>query len=83
MSWSIKPCNSSRRVQQRLQDLQHEPRLQADFEHEMRRFLPPDGAKRTVENPQFWVYVRNTVLEEGQRVLQFLRQGGAASPFQM
>lgn len=70
-------------LQQRSQQLQVDPSLQSDFEYEMRRFLPPDIAKRTVENPQFWVYVRNTAVEESQQVLHFLGQGAAPNPFPM
>lgn len=70
-------------LQQRSQQLQTDPSLQSDFEYEMRRFLPPDIAKRTVENPQFWVYVRNTAVEESQKVLRFLDQGTAPNPFPM
>lgn len=38
----------------------------------MRRFLPPEVAKSTVENDQFWQYLCTTVMLEGQRVLRYL-----------
>jgi len=49
----------------------------------VRRFLPAEVAKRTVENPQFWLYLRNTVMEEAQGVLLFLQQGKANLTFQL
>jgi predicted nucleotidyltransferase component of viral defense system len=70
-------------LQPRLQQLQADPQVQADFQREMRRFLPPDVATRTVENPQFWVYLSNTVREEGQRVLLYLQQGDSSDGFRM
>ncbi len=70
-------------LEQRMQQLQVDLTLQADFEHEMRRFLPAEVAKRTVENPQFWLYLRNTVMEEAQGVLLFLQQGKANLTFQL
>lgn len=69
-------------LQQRLQQLHTESALEPDFNAEMRRFLPPDIAKRTVENPQFWLYLRNTVVEEGERVMRYLELGNV-SPFRM
>lgn len=70
-------------LQQRIQQLQTDLTMQTGFEHEMRRFLPTEVAKRTVENPQFWVYLRNTVIEEGQRVLLYLQQGSANPTFHL
>lgn len=70
-------------LQQRLQQLATDPTLEHDFNAEMRRFLPADIAKRTVENPQFWIYLRNTVVEEGQRVLRYLEQDTATPDFSM
>ncbi|MEZ5453710.1 MAG: nucleotidyl transferase AbiEii/AbiGii toxin family protein, partial [Thiothrix sp.] len=75
--------NFSGLLQQRLQQLQDEPAVQASFQQEMRRFLAPEIATRTVESPEFWVYLRNTVVEEGQRVLRYLREGGADGGFRM
>ncbi|MEZ5535510.1 MAG: nucleotidyl transferase AbiEii/AbiGii toxin family protein [Thiolinea sp.] len=75
--------NFSELLQQRVQQLQDKPTVQASFQQEMRRFLAPEIAARTVENPQFWAYLRNTVVEEGQRVLRYLREGGADAGFRM
>ena len=70
-------------LQQRLQQLQSDSQVQVDFRQEMRRFLPPIVATRTVENPPFWDYLRAMVIEEGQRVLRFLTQGDEVMPFSM
>jgi len=53
--------------------------LRVDFIKEMQRFLLPGLARQTVENGDFWVYLRDAVVEEGERVLRFLRRGGSAS----
>ena len=77
------PSGFSALLEQRLQQLQDDTQVKADFQHEMRRFLPPTVAVRTVETPPFWAYLSNTVLEEGQRVLRYLQQGNNAVSFQM
>lgn len=70
-------------LQQRLEQLQTDPQIKLDFQQEMRRFLPAAIAARTVENPQFWVYLSNTVVEEGQRVLAYLQHGDNNDGFRM
>lgn len=70
-------------LNQRQQQLREDDAIRVDFLHEMRRFLPPDVVMRTVENPAFWVYLRNTLEEECQRVLRFLTQGETTNPFRM
>jgi predicted nucleotidyltransferase component of viral defense system len=67
------------KLEQRLEQLQNDNSLEAGFEQEMRRFLPPEIAKGTVENPQFWDYLRTTVIEEGQKVLAHLSKGNTSS----
>lgn len=59
-------------LEQRVTQLQIDTMQQASFSQEMRRFLPPEIAKSTVENDQFWDYLCATVSQEGQRVLRFL-----------
>jgi len=59
-------------LEQRMTQLQNDSTHQASFSQEMRRFLPPEIAKSTVENEQFWEYLCTTVAEEGQRVLRYL-----------
>lgn len=70
-------------LKQRMQQLSTDPSVQQDFQQEMRRFLPPEIAIRTVENPQFWDYLRNTVQEECQRVLSYLIQGKEPDGYRM
>ena len=59
-------------LEHRINQLQNDTTQQASFSQEMRRFLPPEVAKSTVENDQFWEYLCTTVMQEGQRVLKFL-----------
>lgn len=70
-------------LQQRMAQVQKGADLQVVFQQEMRRFLPPEVAERTVENTQFWDYLRATVVEECQRVLRYLEKGDAGSGFRM
>lgn len=70
-------------MDQRMQQLLTDDGVRVDFLHEMRRFLPPDVVTRTVENPAFWDYLRNTLEEECQRVMRFLRQDGTTNVFRM
>lgn len=77
------PSGFSALLEQRLHQLQNDSQVKVDFQHEMRRFLPPAVAERTVENPSFWVYLSNTIVEEGQRILRYLQQGNNAVSFQM
>lgn len=62
-------------LKQRIEQLQSDPTLQASFTQEMRRFLPPDVAARTVETQEFWDYLRSTVVTEGRFVLDCLSNG--------
>ena len=55
----------------------------SSFVDEMRRFLPPDVAKRTVENGAFWEYLCGSVEQEGRRVLRYLRGEGEDVSFDM
>lgn len=71
-------------LEQRIAVLQSDTTQQVIFSQEMRRFLPPDVAKRTVEGDEFWQYLSTTVVQEGQRVLRHLTQGGdSGEPFEM
>lgn len=60
------------KLEQRITQLENDSSLAVSFEQEMRRFLPPDVAKRTVENEQFWEYLCATVVDEGRKVLVYL-----------
>lgn len=72
-----------RLLTQRMEQLREDPAVAAGFRQEMRRFLPPDVAARTVENPEFWEYLCNTVDEECQRVLDYFNKGGVSDSFRM
>lgn len=65
-------------LEQRITQLQSDTSQQKSFSQELRRFLPPEVAKRTVESAQFWEYLCTTVTQEGQRVLGYL--ANEASP---
>ena len=60
----------------RIQQLRDDASLQGSFVGEMRRFLPPEVAKRTVESREFWEYLCGIVLQEGERVLRYLHDEG-------
>ena len=60
------------KLEARITQLENDDSLAVSFEQEMRRFLPPDIAKRTVENEQFWEYLCATVVDEGREVLAYL-----------
>ena len=66
-------------LEHRIIQLQNDTTQQASFSLEMRRFLPPEVAKNTVENEQFWEYLCTTVIQEGQRVLRHLGNGSSTN----
>jgi len=70
-------------LEERVQLLRDGDSLRADFTKEMQRFLPPEVAKRTVENGDFWVYLCDTVVQEGERVLRYIREEATDSGFRM
>ncbi len=53
---------------ERQQTLVGDPRTRADFQREMRRFLPAALVADTVDNPEFWNYLTTVVAEACQRV---------------
>ena len=63
--------------------LQNEPQWMDDFRQEMRRFLPVDLVKDTVEQPAFWQYLTATVADESHRACEFLQSGGVVKQFKM
>lgn len=65
-------------LEERISLLQANTEQQAHFTQEMRRFLPPEVARRTVESDQFWEYLCTTVMQEGRRVLRHLANGGVS-----
>lgn len=67
----------------RSQSLQDEPKWADEFRQEMRRFLPNELVKDTVEQPAFWQYLTVTVADESHRACEFLQSGGVVKPFKM
>jgi hypothetical protein len=59
------------------------PDLYADFQQEIRRFLPTALVTGTVEQPAFWQYVTTTIAAECQRAFGYLMQDGKAAEFKM
>lgn len=68
---------------ERRQALLSEPRLQADFQREMRRFLPAALVAETVDSPDFWRYLTSLIAEECLRAHDFLSTGTQVSGFRM
>ena len=56
----------------RVSELRKGERIRDDFVGEMRRFLPPNLARQTIEAPPFWDYLIDTVSAECASVLQAL-----------
>ena len=73
------PDHYSGLLEHRIIQLQNDTTQQASFSQEMRRFLPPEVAKNTLENEQFWEYLCTTVMQEGQRVLRYLVNGSSTN----
>lgn len=53
--------------------------MRGAFEHEMRRFLPADIVRETLENKSFWVYLTDLVIKECDQVMEFL-SGNVINP---
>lgn len=70
-------------VSARSLSLQNDPKWVDDFRQEMRRFLPAELVKDTVEQPAFWQYLTATVADECHRACEFLQSGGVVKPFKM
>jgi predicted nucleotidyltransferase component of viral defense system len=64
-------CDGPRFVEllaERQQALRSTPKTCADFQQEMRRFLPAALVAETVDGPDFWSYLTTVVADECQRV---------------
>ncbi|MBE0577368.1 MAG: nucleotidyl transferase AbiEii/AbiGii toxin family protein [Desulfuromonadales bacterium] len=57
-------------LQQRQDFLQADPVCRKDFLHEMRRFLPPSLISETLEQPDFWTFLVNLVVDRCEQVRQ-------------
>lgn len=67
------PAEFIAQLESRQQQLQDEPRMQADFMKEMRRFLPPGIVVNTVENSAFWGFLIDLTRFECLQISKFLR----------
>ena len=65
-------------LEKRLAQLKNDDLSRESFVQEMRRFLPPVIAKRTVESDEFWQYLCTTVTQQGLRVLSYLTKGNSS-----
>jgi hypothetical protein len=57
-----------RLLAERQQALRGSPKTHADFQQEMRRFLPAALVAETIDNPDFWTYLTSLVADECQRI---------------
>ena len=67
----------------RTRQLDAVPDVRDGFTCEMRRFLPPDLVARTVDNEEFWYYLKNLLHSESERVIQFLTNSDVVTDFEM
>ena len=70
-------------IEARRRQLHDDPAMRKGFINEMRRFLPPKVACRTVENEEFWVYLTKLLGSECSRVIQFLTNTQEINGFEM
>jgi predicted nucleotidyltransferase component of viral defense system len=60
-----------------------EPKMHADFQAEMRRFLPAVLVVETVDSPDFWSYLTSLIESECQRAHDYLVKGKQDGRFRM
>jgi len=70
-------------IDRRVQQLQDSPDICRSFTDEMKRFLPPQTIRETVEKPDFWIYLKGIVHEECRKVVAFLTEEQSGSTFTM
>lgn len=56
-------------LQAQLDRLVSQDDVREDFTNEMRRFIPSQIQERTLDNPQYWPYVRDEILTLGKTVI--------------
>lgn len=54
---------------ERAEMLTTDSQLHKNFIHEMRRFLPPDIVRDTVDQDTFWIYLTGLIQEETHTLL--------------
>ena len=57
--------------------------LRASFIYKMKRFLPPQIVKDTVENKDFWRYLSNLIRDECSSINRFLNTNPERTGFEM
>jgi len=48
-------------IRERSHALRNEPKMRLEFIAEMKRFLPPNVVRETLENPGYWTYLLHTI----------------------
>lgn len=70
-------------LEQRRYQLLSDPTIRDNFINEMRRFLPPHIVSNTVENRDFWIYLRNLIEAECEKTIQAVNDTGRSTGFTM
>jgi len=66
------PSTFAERTESRLDEMQSDPKLREAFIREMQRFLPVNTVRETVENPDYWTVLIQTVREQCRLALRHL-----------
>lgn len=61
------------RLRERIEDLARSEEARTAFVGEMRRFLPAETVRETIENPDFWEYLSGLLRELGERAVEVVR----------
>ncbi len=67
----------------RMQKILDAPEIREAFIHEMRRFLPPNVIRGTVEKKDFWMYLTGLIKVEYTNIKEFLSNTGNTNNFIM
>jgi len=66
------PNTFAERTESRLDEMSRDPKLREAFIREMQRFLPVNTVRETVENPDYWTVLIQTVREQCRLALRHL-----------
>lgn len=67
-------------LSERIQEIQTHQELAQSFEFEMRRFIPPAIAANSLDNPDFWAYIQNTVSDTCTDAIRYMENGPEPQP---
>jgi predicted nucleotidyltransferase component of viral defense system len=67
----------------RIASILNDPMVYVGFKKEMSRFLPFHIVQETVESPDFWVYLSNTIMENWRNLKTRLTENRSNSEFMM